>query len=516
LGKKLIKATAVVSVMTLISRLLGFVRDMLIARLFGVDAATDAFFVIFKIPNLLRRLFAEGAFAHALVPVLTAYKQTDQHSSLKEFIAKLSGQFILWSMLLTLIAFVLAPALVLLLAPGFAWQSSQYDLAVDLLRITLPFGACIVLVAFAGAVLNAHDRFALPALTPVFLNLSMIAAALWLAPRLNIPIMALAWGISIAGVVQLLAQMPSIMKLRLLALPRFVFSDPETGKTLGLMLPAIFSASVTQVNLLLDTLIASFLVSGSVSWLYYSDRLVEFPLGILGMALSTVILPQLSKNHAMEDGAAFSSTLDWGLRWVVIVGMPATIGLFLLAEPTLSTLFQYDEFMADDVRMAGLSLKAYAVGLLGYLLIKILVPGFSSRLDLKTPVRYGLYSMLISLAMNVLAIPLAHAGLALATSMGALINAGLLLKKLLRDKVYCPGTGWLPFLLRVALASMAMAFTLWYYVDISWWRQWGAVDRILHLIKWIATGCLVYGSSLLLCGLRGRHLSLSSDKIAPV
>ena len=516
MGKKLIKATAVVSSMTLISRVLGFVRDMLIARFFGVDMATDAFFVIFKIPNLLRRLFAEGVFAHALVPVLTAYKQTGNQCALKEFIAKLSGQFILWSLLITLIAFVIAPVLVFLLAPGFAWQTSQYDLAINLLKITLPFGTCIVLVAFAGAILNTHDRFAIPALTPVFLNICMIASALWLAPEFDVPITALAWGISLAGLVQLLVQMPGLIKLRLLAMPKLAFSDPITSKALRLFLPAIFSASITQINLLMDTLIASFLASGSVSWLYYSDRLVEFPLGILGMALATVILPQLSYNHVKNDNAAFSSTLDWGLRWVLLVGMPATIGLFILAEPTLSTLFQYDEFTANDVHLAGLSLKAYTVGLLGYLLIKILVPGFSSRLDLKTPVRYGLYSMFISLALNVLAIPFAHAGLALATSLGALINAGILLKKLLCDKVYRPGSGWFAFLLRVGIASSVMAITLFYYLEISRWQSWGGLDRTFNLVKLILTGCAVYGFSLLFLGLRFRHLTLSNDKIAAV
>jgi putative peptidoglycan lipid II flippase len=383
-----------------------------------------------------------------------------------------------------------------------------------LLRITLPFGTCIVLVAFAGAALNANNHFAIPALTPVFLNICMIAAALWLAPKLEIPIMALAWGVSVAGLVQLLVQLPSLIKLKLLAIPKLAFFDPETRNAMRLLLPGIFSASITQINLLMDTLIASFLASGSVSWLYYSDRLVEFPLGILGMALATVILPQLSHNHVADDNAAFSSTMNWGLRWVLLVGMPATIGLFILAEPTLSTLFQYDEFTVNDVHLAGLSLKAYAVGLLGYLLIKILVPGYSSRLDLKTPVRYGLYTMFFSLALNVLAIPLAHAGLALATSLGAFINAGLLLNKLLKDKVYKPGSNWLPFLLRICLASAAMAASLYFWVDVAWWQQWQVTDRIFHLVKWILLGCAVYGLTLMILGLRLEHLTLSNDKIA--
>lgn len=513
MGKRLFKATVVVGSMTLISRLLGFVRDMLIARLFGVDLATDAFFVAFKIPNLLRRLFTEGAFAHALVPVM-ANHQGDRFA-LRQFIGKTAGTLAAWTLLITLAAMVLAPLFVLLLAPGFAWQETQNELAVSLLRIMLPFGLCIVLVAFAGAVLNAHEHYAIPALTPVFLNICMIAAALWLAPLMDVPIMALAWGVFAAGVVQVLFQMPSLIRLGLLPKLSVKFKDSDVGLVMKRLLPAIFSASVTQINLLLDTLIASFLVSGSVSWLYYSDRLVEFPMGILGMGLATVILPNLANNHAADDAAAFSTTLNWGLRWVLLMGMPATIGLFTLAEPMLSTLFQYNEFTINDVHKAGQSLKAYSVGLLGYLLIKILVSGFTSRHDLNTPVRYGIYAMITSLVLNVaLVFPLAHAGLALATSLGALINATLLLKKLLQDCVYQPGNGWLLFLGRVALASAVMAGCLCHFVDDNWWNQWGSTDRIINLLKWISIGCIVYLLTLTLSGLRLRHLTGTSDKIA--
>lgn len=513
MGKRLFKATVVVGSMTLISRLLGFVRDMLIARLFGVDLATDAFFVAFKIPNLLRRLFTEGAFAHALVPVMANHQ--GNRFALRQFIGKTAGTLAAWTLLITLAAMVLAPLFVLLLAPGFAWQETQNELAVSLLRIMLPFGLCIVLVAFAGAVLNAHEHYAIPALTPVFLNICMIAAALWLAPLMDVPIMALAWGVFAAGVVQVLFQMPSLIRLGLLPKLSVKFKDSDVGLVMKRLLPAIFSASVTQINLLLDTLIASFLVSGSVSWLYYSDRLVEFPMGILGMGLATVILPNLANNHAADDAAAFSTTLNWGLRWVLLMGMPATIGLFTLAEPMLSTLFQYNEFTINDVHKAGQSLKAYSVGLLGYLLIKILVSGFTSRHDLNTPVRYGIYAMITSLVLNVaLVFPLAHAGLALATSLGALINATLLLKKLLQDCVYQPGNGWLLFLGRVALASAVMAGCLYHFVDDNWWNQWGSTDRIINLLKWISIGCIVYLLTLTLSGLRLRHLTGTSDKIA--
>ena len=511
MGKRLYKATIVVSSMTLLSRMSGFIRDMLVARIFGVDMATDAFFVAFKIPNLLRRLFSEGAVAHAIIPALA--KRQDDKAELREFISKVACTLAAWASLITILAIILAPVLVLVLAPGFAWQGMQYDLAVSLLRICLPFGFFIILVAFAGAVLNAHEHYVIPALTPVILNICMIAAALWLAPLLDIPIMALAWGVFITGIWQLLFQVPSLMHLGLLPQFRINRNDPDVNWLIKRLVPAIFSASVTQLNMLFDTLIASFLVSGSVSWLYYSDRLVEFPLGILGLGLATVILPNLAKHHAADDPAGFSATLDWGLRLVLIVGMPATIGLFVLAEPILSTLFQYNEFTVDDVQKTGQSLKAYAVGLLGYLFIKILVSGFSSRHDLKTPVRYGMIAMITSLALNVLVIPLAHAGLALATSLGALLNATLLLVKLLKDKAYQPCSGWLLFLARVTLASVAMTACLGHFVEDSLWHDWSPVDRISNLIMWISIGCAVYGLTLLTCGLRLRHLLSRNDRI---
>lgn len=512
MSRQLFKSTAVVSSMTLVSRLLGFVRDMLIARLFGVDPATDAFFVAFKIPNFLRRLFAEGAFAHVFVPLLTDYKEQKDKAALKQFINKTAGTLSVYLALITLIGIVIAPLLILLLAPGFSWQGTQHDLSVKLLQITLPYLIFIVLVAFAGGILNAYGKFAVPALTPVFLNICMIVAAVWLAPLMDEPVTALAWGVFAAGVVQLLLQLPALKRLGLLPRLTIDFRDSGVNRTINLMLPAIFSVSVTQINLLLDTLIASFLTVGSVSWLYYSDRLVEFPLGILGLALGTVILPRLSKNHVAEDTMAFSKALDWGLRLALLVGLPATIGLVLLAEPMLSTLFQYNEFSINDVHYAGQSLKAYAIGLLGYLLIKVLVPGFTARMDMKTPVHYGVIAMIVSLALNVvLVFPLAHAGLALATSLGAFFNALLLLKKLLRDKVYQPASGWLLFIIRILLASTAMSTVLYFLVDASWWNHWSSLERVLNLLKWILVGMAVYAAILVLTGLRPRHLSISTE-----
>jgi len=494
--------------MTLVSRLLGFVRDMLIARIFGVDVATDAFFVAFKIPNFLRRLFTEGAFSHAFLPIFEDYQAQGSKQALKLFIDKTAGTLAVALLLLTLLGMVMAPLLVSLLAPGFSWQGQQHALAVQLLQICLPYFLFIVLVAFAGSVLNAYGQFIVPALTPALLNVAMIMAAIYLAPLLKEPVTALAWGVFAAGIAQVLFQLPALIRLGLMPRLRVDFNDAGVERLFKQLLPAIFSVSVTQVNLLLDTLIASLLAVGSVSWLYYSDRLMEFPLGILGIALSTVILPNLAKNHAAQNPAAFSSALDWGLRLVLLVGMPASIGLFLLAEPMLSTLFQYHEFSVNDVQSAGRSLKAYAVGLLGYLLIKVLVSGFTARQDMKTPVRYGVYAMLTSLALNVLALPLAHAGLALATSLGAWFNAVLLLKKLRREQAYQPIDGWRPFFIRVFLASAAMSAVLYYWVDVTWWSQWNATERVVNLLAWVLAGIAIYVLILVLTGLRVRHLLL--------
>ena len=508
MSRHLFKSAVVVGAMTLISRILGFIRDMMIARIFGVDLATDAFFVAFKIPNFLRRLFAEGAFAHAFVPVLSEYKERNNVLALKQFIDKTAGTLSVFLALTTLIGVIAAPVLIMLLAPGFMWQGSQYELSVQLLQITFPYLFFIALVAFSGGILNVFGQFAIPALTPVFLNICMIIGAICFAPLMDEPVTALAWSVFAAGIVQLLFQFPALIRLGLMPRLRLGFNDSGVKRIISLMLPAIFSVSVTQINLLLDTLFASFLTVGSVSWLYYSDRLVEFPLAVLGIAVSTAILPSLSKNHAAEDMTAFSDELDWGLRLVFLVGLPSTIGLLLLAEPMLSTLFQYNEFSVNDVHFAGLSLKAYAFGLLGFILIKLLVPAFTSRGDMKTPVRFGAYAMIASLGLNILLVfPLAHAGLALATSLGAFFNAALLLRKLQQDKVYCPANGWWLFFARVALASAVMSAVLYYRVDADWWNQWGFSQRILNLVKWVSIGFFSYLLTLFVTGLRLKHLA---------
>jgi len=511
LGRHLFKSTAVVSGMTLISRILGFLRDMIFARYFGAGAGMDAFFVAFKIPNFLRRLFAEGAFSQAFVPVLSDYKAKGSKEALKGFIDRTAGTLALVLMSVTIIGVVAAPFLIIVFAPGFYLEGKRYDQTVEILRITFPYLFFISSTAFAGAILNTYGRFAVPAFTPVFLNICLIVAAIWIAPMMDEPIIALAWGVFIAGAVQLAFQFPALINIGLLPRLKFGFGDDGVHRIIRLMIPAIFGVSVTQINLLLDTLLASFLVTGSVSWLYYSDRLVEFPLGVFGIALATVILPNLSKNHAAKDSVAFSTSLDWGLRWVILIGVPAALGLLLLSEPVLSTLFQYEQFSAHDVSMAGKSLKAYSTGLVGFILVKVLVPGFTSREDMRTPVRFGIVAMLANMVLNiVLVFNFAHAGLALATSLSAFLNAALLLRCLLKEQVYIPLDGWRVFFVRIFIANFAMALVLYFGVDIPAWYEWDVFDRVFNLFLWIGVGAFVYITCLVATGMRTAHLSVPS------
>jgi putative peptidoglycan lipid II flippase len=431
---------------TLLSRILGFLRDLVVARLFGADAATDAFFVAFRIPNALRRLFAEGAFSMALVPVLHDYKDRKGEPALKSFVDDAAGTLAAALLVVTALGILLAPLLVLLFAPGFVQDPGRWGLASELLRISFPYVLFISLTALAGGVLNTYERFGVPAFTPVLLNLSLIGCAIYLAPLMERPILALAWGVLIAGVAQLAFQLPFLARLGLLPRPRINPRNPGVRRILRLMGPAILGSSAGQINLLLGTLIASFLATGSISWLYYSDRLLEFPLGILGAALGTVILPRLAQHHAAGDAQALSRTIDWALRWVLLVGLPAAVGLAVLAGPIVATLFHSagaqggsggttgGAFGTHDVLMTSLSLAAYAGGLLGLLGVRVLVPAYYARQEMRTPVRMALVAVAVNgLISLVLMGPLGHVGLALATTLAAFANAALLLQGLLRD-----------------------------------------------------------------------------------
>ena len=486
MSQTLSKSTLLVSSLTLFSRLLGFGRDMLIARYFGVNAETDAFFVAFRFPNFLRRLFAEGAFAQAFVPLLSEHK----NQNLQPIINKISGHLALLLTLLTVCGMIIAPLLIWLCAAGFDWQSEQHVLATHLLQIMLPYGFFVTLVAFMGSILNAHTQFAIPAFTPALLNLSMIGATFWLSPYFSQPILTLAVGVLLGGMAQFAFQIPALRRLNLL--PRFQidFQDVIVKRVMRNLLPTLFATSATQINLLINTFIASFLVTGSVSWLYYADRLLEFPVGILGAALTTVMLPQLAQSHAMQNPEKFSETLDWGLRWVISLGIPATVGLVLLAEPILGVLFQSAEFSQHDVQAAAQSLIGYALGLVGFLAIKVLTPAFSTRQTHSIAVRYAWYSLGLNIIFNLLLfIPLAHGGIAFATALSAMVNAGLLLFFLRKNEIYCPPKDWFIFLPQVFLASSIMAAALHSFMSAS---NGSATD----LMKWILIGFTTYTLTL--------------------
>jgi len=506
-SERLLKSTATVGGMTLISRILGFVRDVVIAHSFGAGLGADAFFVAFRIPNFLRRLFAEGAFSQAFVPILSEYRTQRSPEQVRELVGNVSGTLGTVLMVVTAVGIVAAPVIIMVFAPGYIGQADKYALSTDLLRLTFPYLFFISLTALAGGILNTYGRFSVPAFTPVLLNLSMIAATLWLAPRMQQPVMALAWGVFAAGVVQLLFQLPFLHRLGMLIRPRMSRSDAGVKRILRLMTPALFGTSVVQINLLFDTLIASFLVTGSISWLYYSDRLVEFPLGVFGAALATVILPTLSRNHAQGSAEDYARNLDWGLRWVMVISTPAMLGLLVLAGPMLATLFRYGEFTDHDVDMAARSLMAFAVGLPAYIYIKVLASAFYARQDTRTPVRIGVIAMLSNMVLNIaLVFPLAHAGLALATSLSAYINAGLLYRHLVKKTGYRPQPGWSPLLVKVATANaLMMAVLITGSAGLPQWLHWHLAQRAAHLTLWLAAGAAVYLIALGLMGVRPRR-----------
>jgi putative peptidoglycan lipid II flippase len=514
---RLFKSTIIVSSMTLLSRILGFIRDVVFAREFAASAGMDAFLIAFKIPNFMRRLFAEGAFNQAFVPTLGEYKETRDKAAVKDLIQHVAGTLGGWLFLITLVGVIAAPVVIMIFAPGYLGDQhheSQYELTVSLLRITFPYILFISLVAFAGGILNTYNQFAVPALTPVLLNLVLISATYWIVPYMDEPVMGLAIGVFLAGLLQLLFQLPFIARMGFLGRPRWNTRHPGVKKILTLMLPAVFGASIAQINLLLDTVIASLLVTGSISWLYYSDRLMEFPLGILGVALATVILPSLSKQHVTESRAAFSATLDNAIRWVIYLGVPSAVGLFVLAAPIITTLFSSDKFLQADIEMSSLSLMAYSFGLLGFILVKVLLPGFYSRQDTRTPVRIGVIALGVNMVFNIIIVvpwfmldyPGAHAGLAIATSISAFSNAFLLYRWLRKHEVYWPAAGWTKVWLRVIIANSVMLVVLWSaHYDLQQWLGWSTYERVLQLLITIALAVIAYFSMLFLLGVRKRH-----------
>lgn len=502
--------------MTLLSRVSGLARDIVFANLIGAGAniGADAFYVAFRIPNFFRRMFGEGAFSQAFIPVFAEYRANKSHAETRLFVNRVGGMLSAALFLVTGVGVFAAPLLVLVLASGFVAEPAKYELTVHMLRIMFPYLFFVSLVAMAAGILNTFGRFGAAAFTPVLLNVCLIAAALWVGPELNEPVVALAWGVLAAGALQLLFQIPFLRNIDMLPRPSLKPRERHEGvaRVFKLMIPAIFGVSVAQLNMLINTWLASFLVTGSISWLWYSDRLMEFPLGVFGIALATVILPALSKRHANESREDFSQLLDWALRWVFIIGVPASVALVVLAGPMITTLFNYGAFTARDVVMSSHALIAFALGLPGLILVKVLAPGFYARQDTKTPVRIGAISMGVNAVLSVaLVYPLAHTGLALAISVAAIVNAGLLYRLLRRHGVYQPLPGWALYIARVLLASTVMGMLLyWGTGDLSPWLAAPAQERVARLFGWITAGSLTYLIAIVLLGIRPKQLLLVS------
>jgi putative peptidoglycan lipid II flippase len=505
----LLRALATVSSMTLLSRILGFVRDFFIARAFGAGAATDAFFVAFRLPNLLRRMFAEGAFSQAFVPILGEYRNRRGVDDTRALIDHVATLLALVVAVVTAIGIVAAPVIIYISAPGFAADADKFDLTVTLTRITFPYIMFMSLVAMAGGVLNTFSRFAIPAFTPVLLNVSFIGMSLFAAPYFDPPVLALAWAVFIGGALQLALQVPALMRIGMLPRVRLDLHDPGVRRIFKLMLPAILGVSVSQISLLINTVFASFLESGSVSWLYYADRLMEFPAGLLGVALGTILLPSLSRSHADGNGGEFSSLLDWGLRLTLLLTLPAALALGLLATPLIATLFHHGQFTAHDVLATREALLAYSVGLTGLILVKVLAPGFYSRQDIRTPVKIALGVLVLTQLMNLVFIgPLAHAGLALSIGLASLVNAGFLYRGLRRIGAYTPAPGWRSFWLKMLSALAAMGLVLYFGAQVPGdWLQMNTLSRILHLGWLVPAGAGAYFAVLFALGFRLRDFS---------
>jgi putative peptidoglycan lipid II flippase len=500
----LLKSAASVSAMTLLSRVTGFARDMLLAIAFGAGFAMDAFVVAFRIPNLLRRLFAEGAFSQAFVPILGEYKSSRGEEATRALAARVLGALSVALLAATVAGVAGAPFLVYASAGGFAKDADKFALTVTMLRICFPYIFFISLTSFAAGILNTWGAFKVPAFTPVLLNLSFIGFALLAAPYFERPILALAWAVFAGGVLQLAFQVPFLLRIRMLPAPKWDPKDPGVARVLGLMAPAALGVSVAQVSLLINTQIASWLGDGPVSWLYYADRLMEFPSALLGVALGTVLLPSLVKHHANNDPAAYSRLLDWSLRLTLLLALPAAVGLALLAVPLVTTLFWHGEFTRHDVLMTRAALVAYSLGLAGIILVKVLAPAFYARQNVRTPVKVALATLAVTQLANLALVPwLRHAGLAAAIAVGAAFNAGWLWWLVRRGGAWHAERDWGAFLLKVAVALYLMGGVIWYGMGSE--QSWFAIPagmRVIKLSAVILGAMAAYFASLRLLGLR--------------
>ncbi|AYH01318.1 murein biosynthesis integral membrane protein MurJ [Pectobacterium parmentieri] len=508
----LLKSLAAVSSMTMLSRVLGFVRDAIVARIFGAGMATDAFFVAFKLPNLLRRIFAEGAFSQAFVPILAEYKSQQGDEATRTFLAYVSGMLTLILALVTVAGMVAAPWVIMVTAPGFAATPERFELTSNLLRVTFPYILLISLTSMVGSVLNTWNRFSVPAFAPTLLNVSMIGFSLFAAPYFNPPVMALAWAVLVGGLLQLGYQLPHLKKIGMLVLPRLKWRDPSVWRVMKLMGPAVLGVSVSQISLIINTIFASFLSEGAVSWMYYADRLMEFPSGVLGVALGTILLPSLAKSFASGNQDEYSRLMDWGLRLCFLLALPSAVALGILAKPLTVSLFQYGKFSAFDALMTQRALVAYSVGLMGLIVVKVLVPGFYSRQDIKTPVKIAMLTLILTQIMNLIFIgPLQHAGLALSIGLASCLNAALLYWQLRKQDIFQPLPGWRGFLVRLLAAVIVMSLVL---LGMLWWMPaWddgNMTMRILRLLLVVVAGAGSYFATLALLGFRPRDFARRS------
>jgi putative peptidoglycan lipid II flippase len=502
----LARQSGIVASMTMTSRVSGFVRDMVLSGFFGATPVADAFFVAFRIPNFFRRLFAEGAFSQAFVPVLANYRTREPEPEMRQFVAVMSGNFGAVMIAISLVGVVAAPLFVLLFAPGFHDEPVRAELTGAMLRATFPYLGFISLTAFAGALLNSFHRFAIPAFTPVWLNLTLIAAALVAAPAFATPVMALAWGVFAAGLIQLLFQVPALRGIGMLLPPRIDFAHPGVRRVTALMVPAVFAGSVSQINALVDTMIASLLMPGSISWLYYSDRLMELPIGVIAVTIATVLLPNLSRLHAGAEPVAFARTFEWGIRMCLTFGVPAAAALYALSTPLMATIFLHGAMTVQDVRMASLSLDAFATGLLGFALVKVAAPAYFSREDTRTPFRIAVVAVLVNIALSLASYRwMGHVGVAFATATAAIVQSYLLLRGVIVRDVYRPSAALASSIARIALASIVMVVLLELLAPpASRWLVAPILDRAVWLTGLATGGLIVYAATLWLLGVRPR------------
>ncbi|NQZ81807.1 MAG: murein biosynthesis integral membrane protein MurJ [Colwellia sp.] len=528
MSKKLIKSGLIVSFMTLVSRILGLVRDVVIANILGAGVASDVFFFANKIPNFFRRLFAEGAFAQAFVPVLSEYHTKDEQAGVsiengetRKLIAQVSGTLGVIITIVTLIGMIASPLFVILF--GFGWfvdwlndgpKAQQFELAASLLKITFPYLWFVSFTALAGAILNTFGRFAVSSFTPVLLNVCIIACAIYLSPLFDNPAYALAWGVFIGGFAQFVFQIPFLIKAGVLVKPQWAWHATGVKKIRKLIVPALFGVSVTQINLLLDTLIASILITGSISWLYYADRLLEFPLGLFGIGIATVILPSLSKLHTKQNGQEFSDTITWGLKIVSLFGWPALAGLMVLAQPIIMILFMRGEFSQDTVLHVSYALFAYLSGLISFMFIKILAPAYYARQDTKTPVTIGIKAMAANMVFNLMLAPFfGYVGLAIATAMSATLNAAMLYQGLKAQNVFQLSRATLIFMFKIILSAGVMALVVNYLSpSLDFWLNMAFSERVITLVQCITFGMLSYFVSILVLGIRMQDFKIVSQR----